>query len=927
MTTDGVLISSARGRAWGWAAVRIDAAADLTETQEYADLNEAGRFDKVVQAERAWTAGLWEAGHHERFDVRYLTGPVTGRISCVVLGRVTAPTPNEAVVVGNALRRRMYQTLPRHVHASEVTDVDEVYRHLVPFQPAATGLAEIRKRIWTARPNRPDAGVRNYMMVQPFTTAAVSWEPLWRALAAQPTPILLSIGLTPTEVPQTTTATLHHLATLYNRLGTPGELPDGLWSTAVRLGADAFAVDAHRIFADAARRYSGRVFRLRITLASPEHLPDSVCELIGQTVSPTERPAEAGALTTIFSGAAHHTVRPASESEHEVAWRNATVLDQAPWDASYLRGLPEQPPPLVRLLCELADPREASSALRLPVAIHGHMPGFPVRHPGLADIVDYAAGPGHITLGTQLVGDREAGPLGMDIQALTRHALFVGTTGSGKTNSTLAFCEQLWRDHHIPFLVIEPVNAEQDDYRWLATRPGFEDLLVLTVGDEQVAPLRLNPFEVPHGVSVGAHIGGLKACFDAAFGLWDPLPAIYDRALTAVYAERGIVRTERSSPRHDGRWPQLADFSRHLARHVESLGYQGDVKSNIEAAAQLRAQSLAHGSCASTLACARSYPITALMDRPVVVELAMVGDNQKEQTLVTALLLSAMTAHYKANRGAVGLAHATVIEEAHRLLGKPVAQSGGSREGNAQALAAQQFANTLAENRKYGEALVIVEQVPDKLVDDAYKNSNLKVMHRLPAEADRSLIGQAMRFSDDQERYAASLAPFTAFAHHDGLDRPALIQVPDVRRQAAEQHGLTRAPLADAAELRARFEAFATGNPAVDQALSPFDECTGCGHRCQFRAHAEAAATAQAAQVLDKRISTYATIPVSARSGWWAETLAWLDQTGQLSAPHDADAAEMVDYHACVMVHLGRAIRSKFTAKWAQNVRDRLARA
>lgn len=199
------------------------------------------------------------------------------------------------------------------------------------------------------------------------------------------------------------------------------------------------------------------------------------------------------------------------------------------------------------------------------------------------------------------------------------------------------------------------------------------------------------------------------------------------------------------------------------------------------AASRLRAESLAEGACGSTLDVTRSYPVAELLRRPVVLEPAAIGDNEKEQSLVTALILQTMTEHYKANRPGGSLSHVTVIEEAHRLLGRPLAQSGDAKEGNAQARAAQAFANTLAENLKYGEGVVIVEQVPGKLVEDAYKNTNLKVMHRLPAAADRELIGGTMRFSPDQERYAATLEPFHAFAHHDRLDRPALITVPDVR--------------------------------------------------------------------------------------------------------------------------------------------------
>ncbi|GAA3055298.1 hypothetical protein GCM10020000_41960 [Streptomyces olivoverticillatus] len=147
--------------------------------------------------------------------------------------------------------------------------------------------------------------------------------------------------------------------------------------------------------------------------------------------------------------------------------------------------------------------------------------------------------------------------------------------------------------------------------------------------------------------------------------------AIYNRALRNTYARKGIVPTDVSTPAHAGSWPTLRDFITEMRKECEQLGYSGEVRDNIIAASRLRAESLAEGACGSTLDCARSYPVEELLSRPVVIELAGVGDNEKEQSLVTALILQTMTEHYKATRRGDGLSHVTVIEEAHRLLGRP----------------------------------------------------------------------------------------------------------------------------------------------------------------------------------------------------------------------------------------------------------------
>ncbi|MFI0410777.1 ATP-binding protein [Actinomadura sp. 3N508] len=919
MADDGVLVATDGSGTWAWVAVRIDAAADLIETREYAGLPEPERLRKAAVAETAWLAGQLDTAADTRVELRYLVDPSAGRLSCAVLGRVYGT--DERAVVPEALRlRERLAGLPRHVHATAITATAEVGRWLAPFRPSLAGMADIRRRIRFALPNRPDAGVAHYLAVEPFTVAAPSWEPLWQALAAHPDPAMLTVGVAPYPGSGSVAAQLDMLATQYGRLAAPGTLPGGgLWSSGVELAPDAFAVDAARLFADAARRYRSQAFRLRVTLASPEPLPPSLTELVAATISPPQRPTGASALTSTFQGAPHVVVRPLPH-EFATAWHNVSTLDHLRWDAQYLRDLPVRPPPVVRLAAELADPREAASAMRLPLAVHGHMPGFPVRRPGMALEAEYQPSGPHVVLGRQLVADRAAGPLGIELSDLTRHALFTGTTGSGKTNSTLAFCEQLWRDHRIPFLVLEPTSTTLDDYRWLATRPGMEDLVVFTVGDENTAPFRLNPFAVPPGVRIGTHIAGLLACFDAAFGLWDPLPAIFNRALRDTYARRGIVPTDRAGPRHEGNWPTLGDFVARMHEQTDRLDYSGEVRSTIMAASRLRAESLAEGACAGTLDCATSYPVAELLRRPVVIELAEAGDNEKEQSLLTALILQTMTEYYKAGRESGDLAHVTVVEEAHRLLGRRTVHR-GTTEGNAQARAAQAFAGALAENGKYGEALVIVEQVPGKLVEDAYKNTNLKVMHRLPAEDDRAVIGSTMRLSADQERYAATLEPFTAFAYHGGMDRPALIRVPDVRAEAARAAGLERAPLATDEDLAGRFRTLRAAVPEFDAAIAPFTECEGCAHRCLFRSRAATAVRPEHAAELKTRVQDYpGTAATQAR--WWRETVGWTHAIADEVALDSPSEAERRDYTACVFVHVARRAWRRDVLPWVQRYRQ-----
>lgn len=69
----------------------------------------------------------------------------------------------------------------------------------------------------------------------------------------------------------------------------------------------------------------------------------------------------------------------------------------------------------------------------------------------------------------------------------------------------------------------------------------------------------------------------------------------------------------------------------------------------------------------------------------------------------------------------------------------------------------EMFADVLAEIRAYGQGLAIIDQVPSKLVPDALKNTNLKIVHRLVSADDRDAMASAMALTEDQAKVIARL--------------------------------------------------------------------------------------------------------------------------------------------------------------------------
>ena len=374
--TTGVLVAGDGQGVWAWAGVRVDHLIDLGSLREYQPLTESGRLTRAVEEERAFLTGLWDLDDEVCVDLRYVSEPAHGRIAVALLGRVRGADESAARAAALGLRARLGRT-PAHVAARPIADEGELGQWLAPFIPAAGGLVDIRKRIRIERPNRPDAG-NFYLAVDPFVAAAPNWAPLGRALLAHPHPVLLSVNLRAVEIGQSTTGMLDRLATEYRRLGQPGFLPGALAHGEVPVGGDAFAADAAVLYGDAARRYQGRVFRARVSVASPAPLPAAITELIGITMSPPDAPRDAGALTATLRGPAHVVVRPGPD-ELDTARRNIAAADNLRWDGEYVVSLATPPPPFVRLIADLVDAREATAIARLPVAPYGEMPGFPVR--------------------------------------------------------------------------------------------------------------------------------------------------------------------------------------------------------------------------------------------------------------------------------------------------------------------------------------------------------------------------------------------------------------------------------------------------------------------------------------------------------------------------------------------------------------------
>jgi hypothetical protein len=785
-------------------AVAIEAAVDLLEAREYRDLPRPERLAKAQAEQRSFLTEFLDPGLGMALDLRVTADPgATNPVSAALLGRVWGGTVDGVTERAEGLRARVRAAVPRHVIASPVDDADAVARLLSPFPGASVDSAVITRHEVISPPTRPDAGVSYYYTAAPFTLSDNDWSGVYSVLAASRVPVVLSVAVLPMTVPPQFAQTLLTLANYYGRLAREGEHEAGPYGGRTRLAPDAFAVDAEKTFHDFARRLSQKAFALRIQVSAPRQLPPGIVEAVAEAISPAER---AGGFAEP-QRAACEVRRPGSVAERRLAEYNLNVVNLAMLTGRQeIWGRQDPPDPQLAMLSVLGDARDAGCAFRFPIAVDGVVPGFPVRHGLFGPGTAYQLTGPAIRLGQVSRGSRD---VAVPLRALARPALVVGAAGSGKTATAAEILRQLWTDHGIPFLVIEPGNADAAEYRKLAAAPGLAALEVITVGDEAAAPLRFNPFAVPPGTGISEHVTSLLGCFTAAFGLSGPLPSIYLDALNLTYLRAGFLGTERPAG-GDRAWPTIVDFLAAMTEVTGDLGYAGETQASLDAATVRRVRPLVRGIAGSALLTDQPTDVGRLLDHPVLLELGSLGA-EDEQVLLTALLLNAVIAHGRSVRGpSPGLAHVTLIEEAHRLL----ARAAGGRPpaaALARERAAAALTNALAESRGHGEGVILAGRFPARLLADAVTGSNLKLVHRLTADEDQRSLTEAMGADDAPRPSAARLRPGEALLHSD---ESAEIVPVSIARAVADAIPSDLAPAA---------------------AAPPFAACAPCRAQCAYR--------------------------------------------------------------------------------------------
>ncbi len=365
-------------------------------------------------------------------------------------------------------------------------------------------------------------------------------------------------------------------------------------------------------------------------------------------------------------------------------------------------------------------------------------------------------------------------PVSTDVEVLNLHEVAFGMTGSGKTEYIRGRCQAL-DERGIPFLLFAPIKGhEYDDLDQRCT-----NLPVITIrpGDPNSLPVKFNPLEPEPGTSIQAHIDMVKTLFVSTSVTSREEGTLYasiiGEALENVYKdcgwdiETGVQQATRTTP---PRIPSLKQLHKAVYDVLDNPNpisgrkggrYDERTREGVRGYMDTRLISYETGPLGSF--CETGHPASfreMIKNNHVVIDLSMVNSDTDQGFAIGILLIKLaqtlqadqmLASKARESMGPPGILHATIIDEAHKIVSR-------SANGGADAYVAKTFSDMFTEIRAYHEGLLLADQDPLAVSDQAVKQAGTKTIFRLSTEEQVNYIAQTMNFDGDEEVQRTRLA-------------------------------------------------------------------------------------------------------------------------------------------------------------------------
>lgn len=354
-------------------------------------------------------------------------------------------------------------------------------------------------------------------------------------------------------------------------------------------------------------------------------------------------------------------------------------------------------------------------------------------------------------------------------KSLASHTFITGSTGSGKSNTVYQLIEKA-RKKDVKFLVVEPAKGE---YKHVFGT--YKDVSVFGTNPSLTPILRINPFSFPEGVHVLEHLDRLVEIFNVCWPMYAAMPAVLKSAVEKSYKDCGWDMIRSINTYGEMLYPSFADVAKNIKEIIDNSEFDKDNKGAYKGSLLTRLESLTNGINGMIFTC-DELSNEALFDENVIVDLSRVGSSETKSLIMGMLVLKLQEYRMTSNAMNAELQHITVLEEAHNLL-KRTSTEQSAESANLIGKSVEMLTNAIAEMRTYGEGFIIADQAPGLLDMAVIRNTNTKIIMRLPDQTDRELVGRAANLNEDQIIELTKLPCGVAAVYQNEWVQPVLCKI------------------------------------------------------------------------------------------------------------------------------------------------------
>lgn len=367
------------------------------------------------------------------------------------------------------------------------------------------------------------------------------------------------------------------------------------------------------------------------------------------------------------------------------------------------------------------------------------------------------------------MGSVENTKVNLDKKSLAMHTFITGSTGTGKSNTIYKMLNEL-NNEGVKFLVVEPAKGE---YKHIFGHRN--DVNVFGTNPYQTKLLKINPFKFSKTIHVLEHIDRLIEIFNVCWPMYAAMPAVLKEAVEKSYEDAGWDLDKSINRYNENLYPTFNDVLINLSSVINNSAFSDELKGNYIGSLVTRVKSLTNG-INGRIFSDDELDNEILFNSNTIIDLSRVGAMDTKAMVMGIIIMRLQ--EFRMNEGGMNkeLKHVTVLEEAHNIF-KRTSTEQSSEGSNLTGKSVEMIANSIAEMRTYGEGFIIADQSPGMIDMSAIRNTNTKIILRLPEYEDRRLVGKAASLSDEQIEEISKLETGVATVYQNNWIEAVLCKI------------------------------------------------------------------------------------------------------------------------------------------------------